>query len=125
HQSPPYRGEPMTKITSDLLATMHERRLRGETCAEIARSHGIKEITVYQRLRRKYGLDIYRFADLQRQAANDNVPGRVRKMAEHNGGCSTRSGRMPGTLARVPTSDGAAPANDNVPMQRQPMQVAA
>lgn len=108
----------MTQITAEMLATMHERRLRGETCAEIARSHGIKEITVYQRLRRKYGLEIYK----QRPAAaNDNVPGRVVKMAAHNGGCSTLSGMMPVTLARVPTIDGVAAANDN----GQPMQVAA
>lgn len=95
----------MTQITSDMLAVMHARRLRGETCADIARSYGLKEMAVYQALRRRYGLDIYKFPAA---AANDNVPGRVRKMSAHNGGCSTLSGMMPVTLARVPTIDGQA-----------------
>jgi len=93
----------MTKITSETLAMMHGRRLKGESVADIARSYGLKEMAVYQRLRRRYGLEIYK----QRpEAANDNVPGRVRKMSPHNGGCSTLSGMMPVTLARVPTIDG-------------------
>ncbi len=93
----------MTQITSDALATMHARRLNGESVADIARSYGLKEMAVYQRLRRKYGLEIYRQRPV---AANDNVPGRVVRMSAHNGGCSTLSGMMPVTLARVPTVDG-------------------
>lgn len=97
----------MTKITSDQLAKMHTRRLRGESCADIARSYGLNEMTVYQRLRREFGLDVYKFPPPV--AANDNFPGRVRKMAAHNGGCSTLSGKMPVTLVRIPTLDGPAP----------------
>ena len=45
----------MTLITSDKLAIMHSRRQRGESAAEIARDYGLKEMTVYQRLRRSFG----------------------------------------------------------------------
>ena len=94
----------MTTITSDMLATMHARRLAGEDVADIARSYGLKEKTVYQRLRRNYGLEIYR----QRpEAANDNVPGRVRKMSAHNGGCSTLSGMMPVTCSSQAWPEGS------------------
>ncbi|WP_312405282.1 helix-turn-helix domain-containing protein [Rhizobium sp.] len=109
----------MTQITSDTLADMHARRLRGESCADIARSYGIKEMTVYQRLRREFGLDIYKQRPV---AANDNVPGRVRKMAAHNGGCSTLSGMMPVTLAEVATVERPAVA---MSQREQEMAVAA
>jgi hypothetical protein len=86
----------MTAITSTMLATMHARRLNGEDVADIARSYGLKAMTVYQRLRREHGLDIYK----QRQRpANDNVPGTIVRMSPHNGGCSTLSGMVPVTLA--------------------------
>lgn len=96
----------MTQVTSDMLADMHQRRLRGESCADIARSYGIKEMTVYQRLRREHGVATYKAADLKMAAANDNHPDRVTRMMPHNGGCSTTSGRVPVTLARIPTIDG-------------------
>jgi len=112
----------MTKITASMRADMHARRLEGERVGDIAESYGLKPMAVYQQLRRHYGLDIYK----QRpEAANDNVPGRVRKMAAHNGGCSTLSGMMPVTLARVPTIDGEGDGGMRQPMQCQPMQVAA
>lgn len=107
----------MTKITIDALATMHARRLNGESCADIARSYGLEEMTVYQRLRRAHGLEIYK----QRPAAaNDNVPGRVRRMSPHNGGCSTLSGKMPVTLAEVATVE-----RPPVPLSVREMAVAA
>lgn len=113
----------MTQITASMRADMHARRLRGQKDADIAAAHGVKAMAVYQSLRRYYGLDIYKFATVEERyaapvaayaeptatepiAANDNVPGRVRKMSPHNGGCSTLSGMMPVTLARVPTVDG-------------------
>lgn len=107
----------MTQITSTSLADMHARRLNGESAADIARSYGLKPMTVYQRLRREHGLDIYR----QRTApANDNIPGRVVRMSAHNGGCSTLSGKMPVTLAEVATVERAP-----VPLSPRERQVAA
>ena len=40
-------------------------------------------------------------------AANDN---KIIKMMPHNGGCSTASGKMPVSVARVPTLDQAVAA---------------
>lgn len=91
----------MTLITSDKLAVMHSRRQRGESAADIARDYGLKEMTVYQRLRRTFGS----YGSLP-GPANDNNPHRVTRMTAHNGGCSSVSGMMPVTLARVPTIDG-------------------
>ena len=118
----------MTKITASIRADMHARRLEGEPVATIAASYGIKPMTVYQQLRRHYGLDAYRQRPV---AANDNIPGRVFKMAAHNGGCSTLSGMMPVTLQRVDTvemptivlsaRESLIAANDNI----SDMQVAA
>lgn len=97
----------MTKISSAMLADMHARRLSGESCDDIGRSYGIKGMTVYQRLRRKYGLEVY--SGVSRAAANDNSPaGRVVRMSAHNGGCSTLSGLVPVSLVRVPSIDGVA-----------------
>lgn len=96
----------MTIITSTTLADMHARRLTGESVADIARSYGIKETAVYQRLRRQYGLEIYRQVP---PAANDNYPDRVTRTSYRNGGCSTLSGAMPVSVARVPCIDGPAP----------------
>lgn len=42
-----------------------------------------------------------------RLAANDNHPDRVTHWTANNGGCSTVSGMVPVTLARVPSIDGA------------------
>lgn len=39
-------------------------------------------------------------------AANDNI--KVVRMTPYNGGCSTTSGMVPVSLARVPTVDGPA-----------------
>lgn len=41
---------------------------------------------------------------------NDNNPGRVTKYVTHNGGCSTVSGPVGISLARVPTIDGRVAA---------------
>ncbi len=43
-----------------------------------------------------------------KQAANDNIPGRVTRMTAYNGGCSTTSGMVPVSLVRVPSIDGVA-----------------
>lgn len=95
----------MTIITSTMLADIHARRLKGEPLDEVAARHNVKPITAYQSLRRKFGLIEY---PKRPRAANDNVPGRVTRMSPHNGGCSTLSGMVPVTLARVPTVDGVA-----------------
>lgn len=115
----------MTKITAEMRASMHARRLEGESFAAIATSYGLEEMTVYQSLRRTYGLDIYKFADLKRAAANDNVPGRVRRMSPHNGGCSTLSGKMPVTLAEVGTLERAPVPMSAREMAAREMAVAA
>lgn len=43
-----------------------------------------------------------------RAAANDNNPQRVTRLTAYNGGCSTTSGMIPVTLARVSSIDGVA-----------------
>lgn len=91
----------MTTITSSMLADMHARRQGGESVAEIAARHNVKPMTAYQRLRRVHGLE-------QPVPANDNHPGRVTRMTAHNGGCSTLSGKVPVSVVRIPTLDGAA-----------------
>lgn len=89
----------MTQITSEMLADMHDRRLRGETGNDIAAKHNVKPMAVYQRLRREYGTKSY-----PKAAANDNASrGRTVRMMPHNGGCSTLSGARPVSLARVAT----------------------
>ncbi len=110
-------------ITANMRADMYARKLRGESVTAIALSYGLKPMTVYQSLRRKYGLDSSRPATPPQKstpqksatlgyvppvydAANDNHPGRTRRLSARNGGCSTVSGLMPVTLARVPTVDG-------------------
>ncbi|MEZ2132517.1 MULTISPECIES: hypothetical protein [unclassified Sinorhizobium] len=97
----------MTQITSTMLADMHARRLSGEGFADIARSYGLKQMTVYQAMRRKYGLDAYRLT-----SANDNHPDRATRMSAHNGGCSTLSGLMPVTVPMVADT----PAEDDADM---------
>jgi hypothetical protein len=109
----------MTKITASMRADMHARRLNGERVDNIASSYGLKPMAVYQQLRRNYGLDNYKNLPTP---ANDNVPGRVRKMAAHNGGCSTLRGMMPVTLAEVATIERAAVA---MSQREQEMAVAA
>ncbi len=93
----------MTKINTKMMADMHARRLAGETPEIIAAAHGLKIMTVYQHLRRTYGLS----ARLP-GPANDNNSNRTTHMAARNGGCSTLSGLMPVSLPRVVTA-----ANDN------------
>lgn len=94
----------MTQITSSMLADMHARRQNGESVAEIAARYKVKPMTAYQRLRRAYGLERPRAL----APANDNKPGRVTRLAAHNGGCSTLSGMMPVSVVRIPTLDGHA-----------------
>lgn len=95
----------MTQITSEMLADMHDRRLRGETDVEIATRYNVKPMAVYQRLRRTYGLDAY---SKNPGPANDNNPDRVTRMTARNGGCSSLSGKMPVSLVRIPSLDGQA-----------------
>ena len=99
----------MTIITDSASADLHARRAEGATYRKIAEAVGLKQITVYQHLRRRGGLTSMppAVAAERRAAANDNNPDRVTRMAAHNGGCSTLSGMMPVSLARVPTIDGA------------------
>ncbi|WP_411033367.1 hypothetical protein [Shinella sp. BYT-45] len=92
----------MTQITSAMLADMHARRQDGESAERIARSYGLKTMTVYQNLRRA-GVTAERVGP-----ANDNHPGRVTRMSAYNGGCSTTSGLMPVSVVRIPTIDGHA-----------------
>jgi len=94
----------MTQITSSMLADMHARHQNGESVAEIAARYKVKPMTAYQRLRRTHGLEKPRTI----VPANDNKPGRVTRMSAHNGGCSTLSGMMPVSVARIPTLDGPA-----------------
>lgn len=102
----------MTKITSDTLAMMHARRLRGESVASIAASYNVKPSSVYQQFNRNLG------GTPLPGPANDNNPDRVTRMTARNGGCSSLSGKMPVTLARIPTIDGQ-------PQQVATQQVAA
>lgn len=94
----------MTEINLTMLADMRACLNRGETIATIARRYGLKDMAVYQRLRRDLG------GPPIPGPANDNNPGRVTRMTPHNGGCSTTSGKMPVTLVRVPSVDGLAVA---------------
>jgi len=94
----------MTVITSAMLADMHARRQDGESVAEIAARYNVKPMTAYQRLRRVHGLEKPR----EIVAANDNRPDAVTRMTANNGGCSTLSGKVPVSVVRVPTIDGAA-----------------
>lgn len=91
----------MTKITSVVLADMFARRQRGETVAEIAVRFNVKPGSIYQKFNRDMG------GTPLPGPANDNHPDRVTRMTPHNGGCSSTSGKMPVTLQRVPTLDGA------------------
>lgn len=88
------------------VAEMHALRQSGKSVQDIAAAAGLKAMTVYQRLRRAYG--VHRSSDTLPGPANDNNPSRVTRMTARNGGCSTVSGLMPVTLARVPTVDGVA-----------------
>jgi hypothetical protein len=92
----------MTKITSDTLADMRACLGKGETTQQIARRYGLKDMAVYQRLRRDIG------APPLPGPANDNNPHRMTRMVPRNGGCSTLSGEMPVTLVRIPSVDGLA-----------------
>ena len=94
----------MTKITSLALADMRACLGKGETTQQIARRYGLKDMAVYQRLRRDLG------APPLPGPANDNNPSRVTRMTPRNGGCSTLSGKMPVTLVRIPSVDGLAVA---------------
>ena len=96
----------MTIITSTMLADMHARRESGESVADIAARHNVKTNTVYQQFNRKFG------GTPLPGHANDNNPRRKTHMTPRNGGCSTLSGLMPVTLARVPTIDGYALEGD-------------
>lgn len=97
----------MTQITSEMLADMHARRKSGESVADIAARHNVKPMAAYQRMRRKFGLGATA-PRLYAAPANDNNPGKVTRMAAHNGGCSTLSGMVPVSLVRVPSIDGVA-----------------
>lgn len=85
----------MTIITSSMLADMHARRENGERVADIAARHNVKPMTIYQQFNRKLG------GTPLPGPANDNRPDRKTHMTARNGGCSTVSGLMPVTVARV------------------------
>ncbi|NTG85821.1 hypothetical protein G6L15_06615 [Agrobacterium rhizogenes] len=83
-------------------ADMYAMKAEGATIAQIAEHWNMKPAAIYKRLNRSYGAGIPRGAP---RAANDNNPDIVTKMMPHNGGCSTTSGKMPVSVARVPSLD--------------------
>lgn len=97
----------MTLESKASMAEMYAMRQSGASIADIAAKAGLKFSTTYNRLQREFGTDAIRRENLP-GPANDNNPHRVTRMTPRNGGCSSVSGRVPVTLVRIPTIDGAA-----------------
>lgn len=97
----------MTLQSNASVDEMFAMRQEGASIEDIAQRAGLKANTAYQRLRREFGAEAIKRENLP-GPANDNNPHRVTRMTARNGGCSTVSGMMPVSLARVPTVDGAA-----------------
>ncbi|MBD9542908.1 hypothetical protein IB276_26025 [Ensifer sp. ENS04] len=97
----------MTLSSNASVDEMFAMRQSGASIEEIAARAGLKFGTAYQRLRRQFGAEAIKRENLP-GPANDNNPHRVTRMTARNGGCSTVSGMMPVSLARVPTVDGHA-----------------
>lgn len=100
-------------------ADMFSRKAEGATIEQIAAVYNMKPAAIYKRLNRSFGAGLPRVRPV---AANDNNPDIITKMTAHNGGCSTVSGEMPVSIARVPTLETAEVAPSARELQ---MQVAA
>jgi hypothetical protein len=100
-------------------ADMYAMKAEGASVAQIAERWNKTPAAIYKRLNRSFGAGLPR---VRPKAANDNNPNAVKKMMPHNGGCSTVSGEMPVSIARVPTLETAEVAPSARELQ---MQVAA
>ncbi|THK34419.1 hypothetical protein EHS39_30090 [Ensifer sp. MPMI2T] len=95
----------MTLQSNASMDEMFAMRQSGASIAQISEAAGLKPMTVYQRLRREYG--VAALAPTLPGPANDNNPDRVTRMTPRNGGCSTLSGMVPVTVVRTAADDNA------------------
>lgn len=86
---------------------MRQLREEGETLQAIGDRFGMSRVAVHYRLNGRNGQPINPPLRKAPPPANDN---KVVHMVPYNGGCSTTSGRVPVSLARVPTIDGQVAA---------------
>lgn len=86
------------RLTEDEVETLRALHSDGASYQTLAQLQGCGKKTVYDAINGRK----------PRRAANDNNPDRVTRLVAHNGGCSTLSGKVPVTLVRIPTIDGAA-----------------
>jgi hypothetical protein len=83
---------------------MRQLREEGETLQAIGDRYGMSRVAVHYRLNGRNGQPINPpLRKAPPPPANDN---KVVHMVPYNGGCSTTSGRVPVSLARIPTIDG-------------------
>ncbi|RAL98696.1 helix-turn-helix domain-containing protein [Agrobacterium sp. MS2] len=84
------------RLNEDEIETLRALRSGGASYQSLADIQGCGKKTVYDALNGRR----------PPRPANDNFADRVTRFSPHNGGCSTTSGMVPVTLARVPSIDG-------------------
>lgn len=85
------------RLREDEIETLRALRSGGASYQSLAEIQGCGKKTIYDALNGRK----------PPRPANDNCADRIIRFSPHNGGCSTTSGMVPVTLARIPSIDGA------------------